>query len=84
MGQQIFQKISFTKEFEPTLEKFMQMIKFDRDILNLIKEENKKKGLFSPSVRYLIENYVKNNWEAFQRKLQDVKTKTINKEKESS
>ena len=76
--QQNFQlHISFTKDFEDTFDLFLEMIKHDIDILEMVKEENRKKGLMSPAIRYLISTYVEERKGAF---LEGKKRRTNNDE----
>lgn len=62
---QCYQRLTFTREFEPTLQQFRQMIEADDGIRNTVKPEYAKKGLFSASIRFLIKAYVDAGWEAF-------------------
>lgn len=62
---QRFQRISFTEDFDQTLEQFMELIKKDKDIKATVKEADLEKGLFSPAVRFLIRKYVDALWPEF-------------------
>jgi hypothetical protein len=60
-----YQRLSFTQEFQDTLERFKQLIEWDVDIKATVKEADKRKGYFSAGVRYLMKKYVETRWPAF-------------------
>lgn len=60
-----YQRLSFTQDFEETLERFKQIIEWDVDIKSTVKPADLQKGVFSAGVRFLIKKYVDSQWDAF-------------------
>jgi len=74
MRKKYFQRgFRYTEEDEELLERFGELVKNDKEIVNSIKEEQRKKvlknGLFSHAVKELIRDYVNVNWGIYSRKL---------------
>ena len=61
--------IYFGEGFLPILDKYERMIKRDKNMMANVDEKQikkiKKRGIFTQSIKVLIENYVDSNWDNF-------------------